>query len=111
MACQFHRRFMLFGRPWTARRRVAGRLALAGGHPGGLIQDAGKGMIPAIARRSRESMPDLYYHFLKRIYPIYRRLVRRPVARLFFMDLIGHTSNFANVTWLGHPVWQNVLDL
>jgi cephalosporin hydroxylase len=25
--------------------------------------------------------------------------------------LITATDNFANVTWLGHPIWQNVLDL
>lgn len=29
-----------------------------------------------------------------------------------FQDaLIEHTDNFRNVTWLGHPVWQSVLDL
>jgi cephalosporin hydroxylase len=33
------------------------------------------------------------------------------VARLFFMDLVGATQNFGTVTWLGHPIWQNVLDL
>jgi cephalosporin hydroxylase len=33
------------------------------------------------------------------------------VRRLFFSDLIAATGNFSNVTWLGHPVWQNVLDL
>ena len=26
-------------------------------------------------------------------------------------DLIQHTDNFATITWVGHPVWQNVLDL
>lgn len=26
-------------------------------------------------------------------------------------DLIQHTDNFGDVTWLGRPVWQNVLDL
>ena len=26
-------------------------------------------------------------------------------------DLIDRTDNFAHVTWLGRPVWQNVLDL
>jgi cephalosporin hydroxylase len=47
-----------------------------------------------------------------------RRLKRRSVAayrnrirRLFFTDLIRATENFSNVTWLGQPVWQNVLDL
>jgi cephalosporin hydroxylase len=48
---------------------------------------------------------------LKGLYPAYQRLLRRPVGRLFFMDLVGKTNNFGDVTWLGHPVWQNVLDL
>lgn len=38
-------------------------------------------------------------------------MLGRPIARLFFMDLIGTTENFGDVTWLGHPIWQNVLDL
>jgi len=42
---------------------------------------------------------------------MYRRMLGRPIARLFFMDLIGTTENFGDVTWLGHPIWQNVLDL
>ena len=29
----------------------------------------------------------------------------------FFRDLIAQTGNFGRVTWLGVPVWQNVLDL
>ena len=48
---------------------------------------------------------------LQGLYPLYRRFLRRPVARLFFMDLVGATQNFGTVTWLGHPIWQNVLDL
>jgi cephalosporin hydroxylase len=36
---------------------------------------------------------------------------RRLVARLFLNDLIFHTGNFASVSWLGTPIWQNVLDL
>jgi cephalosporin hydroxylase len=35
-----------------------------------------------------------------------------PVIRsLFFADLINKTNNFGSVTWLGQPIWQNVLDL
>jgi cephalosporin hydroxylase len=48
---------------------------------------------------------------MQRLYPLYQRLLRRPVSRLFFMDLISKTNNFGDVTWMGHPVWQNVLDL
>lgn len=36
---------------------------------------------------------------------------RRPVARLFHRDLIVKTANFGSTTWLGQPIWQNVLDL
>jgi cephalosporin hydroxylase len=31
--------------------------------------------------------------------------------RRFAIDLIRHTDNFEDVKWLGHPIWQNVLDL
>ena len=39
------------------------------------------------------------------------RLIRPTVNRLFLRDLILKTRNFGDVSWLGHPVWQNVLDL
>jgi cephalosporin hydroxylase len=29
----------------------------------------------------------------------------------FFRDLVIKTDNFSNITWLGYPIWQNVLDL
>lgn len=29
----------------------------------------------------------------------------------FFQQLIHRTANFSKMTWLGHPIWQNVLDL
>jgi cephalosporin hydroxylase len=56
-------------------------------------------------------MPGPFLRAVQRLYPLYQRLLRRPVSRLFFMDLIGKTNNFGNVTWMGHPIWQNVLDL
>lgn len=34
-----------------------------------------------------------------------------PAAETFFTDLIRHTNNFGRITWLGQPIWQNVLDL
>ena len=40
-----------------------------------------------------------------------RQTSRAVIRRLFFRDLIVVTDNFSNVNWLGHPVWQNVLDL
>lgn len=30
---------------------------------------------------------------------------------MFFRSLIRKTSNFGSTTWLGHPIWQNLLDL
>ena len=39
------------------------------------------------------------------------RTTRRPAAWLFQQDLIARTANFASTTWLGTPIWQNVLDL
>lgn len=37
--------------------------------------------------------------------------LRTRVAQWFFSDLIRSTRNFDNVTWAGHPIWQNILDL
>src|SRR3990167_8413840 len=42
---------------------------------------------------------------------IYDRLLRPTVHSLFFRELIGQTKNFRAVSWLGHPIWQNVFDL
>ena len=39
------------------------------------------------------------------------RVASRLVARLYHYDLIHRTGNFAKTTWLGVPIWQNVLDL
>ena len=36
---------------------------------------------------------------------------RRHIYNAFHEDLINKTRNFDDVTWLGHPIWQNVLDL
>jgi cephalosporin hydroxylase len=42
---------------------------------------------------------------------IHRRFLQPRVPAWFFADLIDKTENFSHVTWLGQPVWQNVLDL
>lgn len=39
------------------------------------------------------------------------RTARRPVTKAFHRDLIVKTNNFDDTTWLGAPIWQNVLDL
>jgi cephalosporin hydroxylase len=45
------------------------------------------------------------------MFRVWARTGRRPVGRLFLNDLIVRTGNFADTTWLGAPIWQNVLDL
>ena len=42
---------------------------------------------------------------------LYRRYFKPDVNSLFFRELIRKTDNFGRVTWLGYPIWQNVLDL
>jgi cephalosporin hydroxylase len=48
---------------------------------------------------------------LRRAFQVWSRTGRKPVARLFHNDLIAKTNNFGATTWLGVPIWQNVLDL
>src|SRR4051794_10505330 len=42
-------------------------------------------------------------------------MVRGPVGRtlhrLFHTELVEKTDNFNDTTWLGQPIWQNILDL
>jgi cephalosporin hydroxylase len=40
-----------------------------------------------------------------------RAALRSMVSRWFFGELVAATDNFSRITWLGRPVWQNVLDL
>ncbi len=42
---------------------------------------------------------------------LYHRFFAPRVPAWFFDQLITKTDNFSHVTWLGQPVWQNVLDL
>jgi cephalosporin hydroxylase/lipopolysaccharide biosynthesis glycosyltransferase len=48
---------------------------------------------------------------LRGAFRLWARTGRRPVNRLFLGDLIAKTGNFATTSWLGVPIWQNVLDL
>jgi cephalosporin hydroxylase len=48
---------------------------------------------------------------LSRLAPVYRRGPRRIVHSLFQMELIAKTGNFRGIRWLGHPIWQSVMDL
>lgn len=40
-----------------------------------------------------------------------RSALRSVASRLFFGELVAATDNFSRVTWLGRPIWQNILDL
>lgn len=42
---------------------------------------------------------------------LYKRVVYPIVNKLFFMQLVLETGNFSDLTWLGKPIWQNILDL
>jgi cephalosporin hydroxylase len=42
---------------------------------------------------------------------VWGRTGRGPTSRAFHQDLAVKTGNFANTTWLGQPIWQNILDL
>jgi cephalosporin hydroxylase len=41
----------------------------------------------------------------------YRAIILPTVRHLFFDELVRCTGNFSGTTWLGKPIWQNVLDL
>jgi len=41
----------------------------------------------------------------------YWRLIGPRLHQRFLMDLIAKTGNFSRIKWLGHPIWQNILDL
>ncbi|MEM9597772.1 MAG: CmcI family methyltransferase [Acidobacteriota bacterium] len=45
------------------------------------------------------------------LYRVYIATLAPWVHRLFFTQLIRETNNFGGLTWLGQPIWQNVLDL
>lgn len=42
---------------------------------------------------------------------LYQRLLAPTVRSLFFRELISKTGNFGSITWLGHAIMQNLLDL
>ena len=58
----------------------------------------------ALATRLRAPALNVWFKALERV-------GRRPVTRLFHQDLVAKTGNFAHTTWVGQPIWQNVLDL
>lgn len=64
-------------------------------------------LAPAMARRAA----GLRSAAIRLAFRVWARTGRGPVGRLFLNDLIAKTGNFSTTTWLGTPIWQNVLDL
>jgi cephalosporin hydroxylase len=65
---------------------------------------AGPSQIRSVAAKAQARLLPHWYRF-------FARTARGPVARMYHRDLIAKTGNFANTTWVGQPIWQNVLDL
>jgi cephalosporin hydroxylase len=42
---------------------------------------------------------------------VWKKTASKTVARLFQYDLVVRTGNFGRTTWVGVPIWQNVLDV
>jgi cephalosporin hydroxylase len=57
-----------------------------------------------VLRRLREAL-------LPTAYKLWDRTGGPVVAGLYHRDLILRTGNFGSTSWLGVPIWQNVLDL
>jgi cephalosporin hydroxylase len=60
-----------------------------------------------IARELMRPLGQLHRAARRKRKPLDRQLVRTS----FFTDLIKKTKDFSEVTWLGYPIWQSVLDL
>ena len=62
--------------------------------------------------RGRADLEHAVNHQLRRARgAVVRGPVGRTLHRLFHTELIEKTDNFGDTTWLGQPIWQNVLDL
>jgi cephalosporin hydroxylase len=65
-----------------------------------------------VALRTRSGLlGDARGTFLRLLFRAWAKTGRRPAGRFFLNDLIAKTGNFNDTTWLGVPVWQNILDL
>ena len=67
--------------------------------------------VAAASTFDRGRVARLRGRFLARALRAWHKTGGRPVARLFHNDLIYKTVNFGNTSWVGVPIWQNVLDL
>src|SRR4051794_35265710 len=70
-------------------------------------------ILPAVSADSQRPGPRerVRLFFLRGWLKLLRRFLRPHVVRLFHQDLIAETDNFGRTTWVGQPIWQNVLDL
>src|SRR4051812_11087744 len=77
------------------------------------VARAGDCILRAVSGKSPRPRPRerVRLFFLRAWLRVLRRVLRRPVGRLFHQDLIAATDNFGRTTWVGQPIWQNVLDL
>jgi cephalosporin hydroxylase len=67
--------------------------------------------LPIDAPKSGAIISRLRGRPLLRWLKLWERTGRAATTRAFHQDLIVKTGNFANTTWLGQPIWQNILDL
>jgi cephalosporin hydroxylase len=61
--------------------------------------------------RIRSALSRLRTAGINKAFRVWDRTGSKPVAKLYHHDLIYKTGNFRSLTWLGVPIWQNVLDL
>lgn len=61
--------------------------------------------------KTRGRLTELRRSNQKLVAKVFDRIAFRPVARLYHYGLIVRTGNFNSTSWLGVPIWQNVLDL
>jgi cephalosporin hydroxylase len=72
---------------------------------------AGDGPEVTTAERMRAPGRRFLFGVERIVWRVYDRTLAPSLRRLFLTDLIVQTGNFARTTWLGQPIWQNVLDL
>ena len=75
------------------------------------MADIVRGRLAPTASIARRAAARLRPRIHRAGFALWARTGRHPVARLYHADLIAKTGNFATTSWLGTPIWQNVLDL
>jgi cephalosporin hydroxylase len=62
---------------------------------------------PFLRRRKRQAKPVDHSRSDNALQKLDPQIVREQ----FFTQLVRKTNNFGQITWLGNPIWQNILDL